>query len=817
MDALLQDVRYALRSLRKSPGFTTVAVLTLALGIGANTAIFSVVDAVLLKPVPYPDAGRLYAFVTTFPQGSFDRTSAAKFNSWRTYAKAFDHISGYRFTSATVITRDEPEQTPIGQVTADFFPLFGASTIEGRTFSAEEDRPNSGHVVVLSSGYWQHRLGADRRLIGGTLTINGLPHTVVGVLSPAFQMPEVVPAPDLWLPLQIDPASTEQAHLLWAAGRLKATSSVAEGVSQLQLAANDFRRRYPELLGPQGSFGVERYQDVMVRDVRTSLLVLSGAVGFVLLIACANVASLLLVRAVGRKREMAVRSAIGAGRVRLIRQLLTESLMLSLIGGALGLVLGIEGIRALLFLNPAPLPRIDPRAAAIPADWRILLFTVNAALITGIAFGLFPAVQVARTDLNTTLKESSGRSGTFRQNTSRRFLVVAQTALALVLLVGSALLIRSFAALRTINPGFASDHVLTMRMSLTGPRFSTTAGVAQFARQAEERLSREPGVVAVGTTCCVPLEGKYGHLAFEIVGRPSVGPAGGGGWVTASPGYFDVFKIPLVRGRLFTERDTSGAPPVVIISESLARRYWPMGDPLAEQLLIGKGMGPQFIEEPRQIVGIVGDVREALGVEAEPMMYVPTAQVTDGMTVLLNHRLPIAWAVRTVSDPFSLAAVVQENLRQASGGVKPSTIRSMDDLRRTSTARANFNMVLLTIFGGAALVLAAIGIYGLMAYSVQQRTHEMGIRLALGAESTQVRNMVVWQGMRVALLGVGIGIAAAFGLTRLLTTFLFGVTAHDPIAFVAVSVVICAVALIGVWLPARRAARVDPVTALRAE
>ncbi len=810
-------MRYALRTLRSSPAFTAVAVLTLALGIGANTAIFSVVDAVLLKAMPYPDADRLYAFMTTYPEGSFDRGSPTKYNTWRTFATAFDHIAAYRFTAANVTTKDEPEQTPIGQVSADFFPLFGASTIEGRTFTAEEDRPDSGHVVVLSYGYWQRRLGADRRVVGGKLTVNGLPYTVVGILNPAFQMPEVVPAPDLWLPFQIDPATTEQAHLLWAAGRLKANTSLAQGMSQLKLAADDFRRRYPALIGQQGGFGVERYQDVLVRDVRPSLLVLSGAVGFVLLIACANVANLLLARAVGRKREMAVRSAIGAGRARLIRQLLTESVLLSLIGGVLGLLFGVEGIRALLLLYPAPLPRIDPHAAAIMLDWHIVAFALAAAIVTGLTFGLFPAVHVARTDLNTTLKESGGRSGAFRQNRVRAFLVVAQMALALVLLVGSALLIRTFAALRTIDPGFASDHVLTVRMSLTGQRFSTTAGVAQFARDAEERLRRIPGVVAAGTTCCVPLEGKYGHLGFDIPGRSSVGPTGGGGWVTASPGYFDVFRIPLLRGRVFTERDSVGAPPVVIIGESLARRYWPGSDPLGEQILIGRGMGPQFDEAPRQIVGIVGDVREDLGEELEPMMYVPTAQVTDGMTVLLNQRLPSAWAVRTTVEPFAVAAAVQDQLRQASGGVKPSTIRSMDDLKRTSTARAHFDMILLTMFGGAALLLAAIGIYGLMAYSVQQRTREMGVRLALGAEAAHVRNMVVRQGMRMAFLGVAIGLAAAFGLTRLLTTFLFGVTPHDPITFVAVPLVLSAVALIGVWLPARRAARVDPVIALRAE
>ncbi len=817
METLLHDLRHAVRALKKSPGFTLAAVLTLALGIGANTAIFAVIDTVLLTPLPYPAAGRLYAFMSTNPQGSFDRASPTKFNTWRMFATAFEDVSAYRFTAINVTAGDEPEQVPVGQVSAEFFPLFGASTIEGRTFSASEDQPNGGHVVILSYGYWQRRFGADPHLVGNTLSIGGAPHTVVGILSPRFRMPEVEPPPDLWLPFQIDPYSSEQAHLLWVAGRLKADRSIGEATSQLRLAAEDFRRRYPAMIGPEGSFGAEPYQDVLVRDVRPSLLLLTVAVGFVLLLACANVANLMLVRAVGRKREIAVRAAIGAGRVRIVRQLMTESLVLSLVGGVLGLLFGIEGIRALLVLNPVSLPRMNPHAAVLAIDWRIVAFTIAASVVTGVAFGLAPVVQLLRTDLNTTLKESGERSGGgFRQNKVRAVLVGAQMTLASMLLVGAALLIRTFAALRTVDPGFTSDGVLTMGMELASARFSTTAAVARFARDAEARLTALPGVVAAGTTCCLPLGGKYGHLPFEVVGRPFTAPSGGG-WVTASPGYFDVFKIPLRRGRIFTDRDTLAAPLVVIISENLARRYWPTGDPIGQQLLIGKGMGPQFVEGPREIVGVVGDVREELGFKPEPMMYVPTAQVTDGMTQLLNQRLPMAWAVRTIGAPSTLSADVEAELRQASGGIKPSRSRSMNELRGNSTARAAFNMLLLTIFGCAALVLAAVGVYGLMAYSVQQRTREIGVRLALGAGSPQVRNMVIVQGMVIAGIGIAVGIAAALGLARLMASLLFGVTARDPRVFIAVAALLSGVALVGVWLPARRAARIDPVIALRAE
>jgi predicted permease len=559
----------------------------------------------------------------------------------------------------------------------------------------------------------------------------------------------------------------------------------------------------------------------MVRNVKTSLLVLVGAVSFVLLIACANVANLLLVRATVRKREIAIRAAMGAGRGRIVRQLLTENVLLSLAGGALGLALGMAGIRALLAVNPGNIPRIGQDGSGVTADWRVMAFTGVVSLVTGIVFGLFPALEASRADLSLALKESSSRAGSgFRQNKARSILVVADVALALVLLVGASLLIRSFIALRAVNPGFVSQHVLTMRMSMAEPRFMTSAGVDRLVRAGVERLRALPGVEAVGTTCCVPLEGSFG-LPFNIVGRPLEGDGpytGQGRWITMSPGYFDVFRIPILRGRDFTERDAGGSGGVVIINQTMARQYWPQGDPLSDQLVIGKGVGPAFEEGPRQIIGIVGDVRDgALSQDPQPAMYVPFAQVPDGVTALNSRLAALGWMVRTRGEPHALSTAIQKELREASGGLPVARIKSMDEIVVQSTARADFNMLLLTVFGGAALLLAAIGVYALMSYSVEQRTPEIGIRLALGAELTQVRNMVIVQGMSLAVTGVVVGTTSAFVLSRLIESLLFGVTARDPIVFVAVPAVLTAVALLAVWLPARRATRIDPIDALRYE
>ncbi|MFZ0745321.1 MAG: ABC transporter permease [Terracidiphilus sp.] len=812
------DLKYSLRMLIASPAFTVTAIAALALGIGANTAIFTVVDTVLLKPLTYPDPGRIVRFLNTSPNGSGDSASPENFNAWRAQTNVFQDVAAYDFGGPGFnLTSDVPEQVHGIHVSAAYFHLFGAPVLLGRTFTPQEDSPNGGDVVVISYGFWQRRFGGNPKIVGSAISLSNESYTIVGVLGRTFVTD---PLADLWVPFQIDPNSTNLGHYFFVAGRLKPGVTLAEANADLKLAADQFRRLHPDDVGPQDSFGVQPLRDSIVAGARTSLLVLLGAVGFVLLIACANVANLLLVRAAGRKREFAIRAALGASRLRIMRQLLTESVVLALSGGMLGLGLGYMGVRTLLAVSPADLPRIGEHGGAVLIDWRVLGFTLGVCLLTGLMFGLFPAIGASRPDLNATLKEGSNRSGTgFRQGKARSVLVISEVSLALVLLAGAALLIRTYIALRNVNPGFDARDVLTLEMSLTGDRFLKTAGVAQVSHDGRERLDAIPGVEESAFTCCLPLNVGYG-LPFNILGRPTgKSPwTGGTSWMSASPGYLSVFKIPLLRGRDFTEQDDASAPGVVIINETLAKKYWPKQNPVGQQVLIGKGIGPQFVEAPRQVVGIMADVHDGgLNRDPFPLMMIPTAQVTDGMTALNSNIGPMTWVVRTHGDPHHYIEAITKQLRLASGGFPVAHVRPMTEIVVQSTARQDFNMLLLTIFGATALILAAIGIYGLMAYSVQQRMQEMGIRMALGADRGHIRNLVVWQGMRLAIAGVVLGIAAAFGLTRFLASFLYGVKSWDPTVFITVPLILSAVALLSVWLPATRASRLDPQQALRIE
>jgi putative ABC transport system permease protein len=817
MSNFRDNFKHALRMFRANPGFTFAAIAALALGIGINTAIFTVVDTVLLKPLTYPDADRMVAFLLTSPQGNGAIASIPKFFQWRQQTSVFQDVAAYDFGGPGYnLTGDRPEQVHGIHVTEAFFRLFGASPMLGRTFTPQEDSPNGGKVVVLSYGLWQRKFGGNPNIIGTALSLGNEPYTIVGVLNNSFVSD---PEADILLPFQFDPNSTNQGHYFKAAGRLKPGVTQAQANALLKVAADQFRRRYPDALGPKDGFAVEPLRDSIVGDARKSLLVMLGAVSLVLLIACANVANLLLVHATGRKREFAIRAAMGAGRKRIILQLLTESVLLSVTGGVLGLVLGYIGLRGLLALSPGDIPRIGEHGGAVTIDWRVLTFTLGVSLFTGILFGLFPAIGASRPDLNSTLKESSNRAGTgFHQSKARSLLVISEISLAMVLLIGAALLIRTFLALHRVNPGFDPHNVLTMEMSLTGDRFQKTAGVAQLARDGRERLNAIPGVEVSASTCCLPMEGGFG-LPFLVVGRPvDKGQPVGAGWMDASAGYFEAFKIPILRGRDFTDRDAAGAPGVVIINESMAKKYWPKENPVGQQIVIGKGVGPEFDEPARQIIGIAGDIHNGgLGRDPFPLMIVPQAQVPDGMTALNARIGPVVWLVRTHTEPHQLISAVSEQLRQASGGFPVARVRSMDEVVVHSTARESFNMLLLSIFGASALVLASIGIYGLMAYSVQQRTQEMGIRMALGADRGRIRNLVVWQGMQLTIVGVIVGAGAAFGLTRLIASLLFGVKTWDPIVFVTVPVVLAAVALLAVWLPATRASRLDPMAALRVE
>jgi predicted permease len=820
MNDFLQDARQSLRAFAKSPGFTLAAVAALALGIAANTAIFSIVNAVLLKPVPFPEPAALVVFQTATQQGAFGAASPAKFQHWREQADVVQDVSAYRSNVVNVTGQGFEEQLRASQVSRDYFRLFGTQVAGGRTFSADEDRPGGPKVTVLSHALWTRRFAGDPHVVGRTISLSSEPYTIVGIIGPGFDVSEFGPAPDAWIPFQLDPHTTDQGHYFQAAGRLKPGVTLEQAQARLKVSSAAYQRKFPNSLQNGATFTAERLQEALVRDARPTLLILLGAVAFVLLIACANVANLLLVRATSRRREIAIRAAIGAGRGRIVRQMLTESVMLSLAGGVIGLVLGLAGIRALLAINTADLPRVGADGSVVGLDWRVLAFTMLVSLATGVLFGLIPAMQASRDDLGATIKESGSRSGTsVRHNRTRSILVVAEVALALILLVGSVLLVRTAVAMRTVNPGFDASGVLTMRMSMSEPRFKQSEAVELAVRQGVERLRALPGVVRASATCCVPLEGGYG-LPFVIAGRPlNDGPYhGGGGWITVSPGYFEVFRIPVRRGRAFSENDTSRSAPVVIINEAMARQFWPEGDPLSARLTIGRGVMREFeTETERQVVGIVADIRDGgLNNDPQPTMYIPQAQVPDAANALNVGISPMAWIVRTEGNPYTLVGPIREALRQATG-LPISEIRTMDQVVERSMSRQRFNMWLMTAFGASALLLAAIGIYGLIAYSVEQRNQEIGIRLALGASPAQVRRMVVSQGMRLVAVGLVLGVASAAALAKIIASLLFGVTPWDPGALVGAPLLLAAVAFVATWLPARRASRVEPIRALRVE
>jgi putative ABC transport system permease protein len=809
------DLKHALHIFVKNPGFTIAVVAALALGIGADTAIFSVVNAVLLKPLSYPEPDRIVQLLCTGPDGEGPCGSATKLHLWQEQTSVFQDVTGYDGGGGMNLTGGIPEQVHGEHVTEQFFRVFGAQFVLGRGFTQAEDRPHGGNVVVISGGLWERRFGGDPQIVGKTISIANLPYTVVGVTSPDFN---VDPPADLWVPYQFDPNTRDQAHYFVCAGRMKPGVNLSQVQAQLKLAGLEFVRRYPDS-NPRQGFDAQLLKDSIVSDARSSLLILIGAVTLVLLIACANVANLLMVRASGRSREFAIRAALGAQRGRIIQQLLTESVLLALTGGLLGLVLGMIGVRALLAVSPGDIPRIGENGALVGVDWRVLLFTLGISVLTGILFGLMPAIAVSKPDLSGTMKESSKGSGSsIRHNIVRSLLVICEIAIALVLLVVASLLIRTFAALRAVEPGFDSHNVWTAEMALNGPQFEKTTGVAQVVRTGRERLNATPGVITAAVTNAMPLVGGFG-LPFTIVGRPDNGRPDGAGWMAVSAGYFDAFKIPLLRGRDFTDNDTAASQGVAIINEAMAKEFWKNGqNPVGQQIVIGHGVGPEFEEPARLIVGIVGDVRDGgLNRNPEPKMVVPLAQMTDGLTELNAKVAPLTWVVRTRLEPHQMTATLTEQLRKASGGMPVARVRSMDEIVVRSTARQDFNMLLLSIFGGSALMLAAIGIYGLMAYSVQQRTQEIGIRMAMGADRERITRMVVWQGMRLALIGIVIGVAASFLLSRLVASWLYGVKQWDPIVFVSVPIALGAVALFAVWRPALRASKLNPMEALRTE
>ncbi len=614
METFLRDIKHALRMFRESGvSFVVTAVIALGLGIGANTAIFSLVNTVLLKPPPFPRADRIVILGSKVPEGENDGASPAKFAHWAQQSDLLEDVAAFNGGVMNWTSAELPIQLRTARVSSKYFSLFGVPLVLGRPFNAQEDSPQASPAVVISEGLWTRRFARDPAVVGKKMLLGGEPFTITGVVSDRFDFRDFGRAPEIWVPFQLDSNSVDQGHYFQAAGRLEDGITLEQAKAKLSASTRAYNAKYPNALNPKEVFDAVALQDSLVRGSKTSIFVLMGAVGFVLLIACSNVANLLLARAESRKRELAIRAALGAGRGQIIRQLMTESLLLATAGAVCGLLLGIVGIHALLAVNTAGLPRIGTDGELVHLDGRVLLFTLALTLLTTVLFGLFPAVQATRTDLSTTIKESASRSGSgLRHNRTRTTLVITEMALAVVLLVGAGLLIRTAMAIYAVKPGFETKNILTMRMSLSGKTYEKSAAIDELVRRGVERLQALPGVEIATATCCVPLEGGYG-LPFRIMGRPlEKGPFHGGGeWKTVSPGFFEAFSMHMLRGRTFNDRDTATSTPVVVITEAMAKKFWPKGDPLADRILIGKGVMPQLeTEQPRQIIGIVADVRD---------------------------------------------------------------------------------------------------------------------------------------------------------------------------------------------------------------
>jgi len=809
-----QDIRHAFRSMRRSKGFTAAAVLTLALGVGANTAVFSLIDTVLLKPLNYPDPDRIVQFFLSSSGGSAQGASIPDLRFWQDRVSSVQEISAFDFGQSEMgLTSGMPEQVHGIHVTSNYFRLFGAPLVLGRAFNEDEDSAQAANVVVLSYGLWKRRFGGDEQIIGKEISLDKESYTVIGVTGESFHSE---PEAQLWIAFHFDLNSVDQFHSFGVAARLKPGVTLAQANAQLN-AASEAARRDSRLPDPDYQFQLRRFSDAMVRYVRPSLLLLQGAVILVFLIACANLANLLLIQMTVRRREFAIRGAVGAGRGRILRQLTVESLLLCLLGCMVGVAFGLFGVRALLIASSISLPYIGRPGLAFGLDWRLLGFAAGLASLTALVFGLLPALVVCRKGFENVLRDGGARQGTgARSKRAQSVVVVCEIALSLVLLIGATLLIRTFISLSRVNPGFDSRHVVLMTMPLHGPHTDTAAGVASMVRDARRELAAVPGVENLAATFSAPYASRMG-LPFSTVSSNST-VSGDGEWMAVSPGYFGVLKVPILRGRDINSNDTAGAPAVVLINKAMAKRFWAAQNPVGQEILIGKDLGPKFKDRPRQIVGIVGDTRDDdLSHASEPTMIIPDAQEPDQMVELEAQFGPMWWLIRTRLEPQQLVSAVAEKLRQASGGRPVGSIRTMEEALSGSIAKQRFDMLLLSVFAFIALLLAAVGIYGVMAYSVTQRTQEIGVRMALGADRTSVRNMVLREGLVRGLAGMLCGMCASFFLVRLLANMLYGVSMRDPAIFLAVPAFLVLLTTLAAWIPARRAARLDPVQALRFE
>jgi len=809
LETIGRDVRYGARTLARAPGFTVAAVLALALGIGATTAIFGVVDAVLLRPLPYNQPERLAVVL----HGGRYPVAPANYLDWRREASAFERMGAAEYWQTNLSGADRPERVLGLHLTADVLPLLGVSPLLGRVFTPDEEKAGRDQVVVLGYRIWQRRFGGDPSVVGRTVALDGVPHAVVGVMPRGFEFPPFwARGAELWAPLPMAEraAARRDGRSLRVFGRLRPDSSLEQARAQMATITARLDQAYP---ATNRDVVVRTLDDMVVGNVRSSLLVLLGAVGFVLLIACANVAHMLLARAAARHKEIALRVALGASRARVVRQLLTESLMLASAGGLVGLALAAWMIRALVALSGDSLPRLETAGL----DPRVLAATLAVSFLTGIAFGLVPALQASRLDLGMSLKEGErGSTAGAGRHRLRRLLMGSEMALALVLLVGAGLMIRTFVALRAVDPGFRPGHVLSAVVSVTGSSAGEPGRRTAFYREVLDRLHALPGVVSASAINHLPLAGDIWGWPFYVEGRPRPAPgeAPGATYRVVLPGYFETMGLPLVRGRDFGLRDDLGAPGVVIVNELLAERHWPGEDPIGKRI---------SLEDPDKqawltVVGVARNgVRREWAEAAGAEMFLPFLQSPNYREAMRPMFTYMTLVVRGTGESAVLGPALREAIWDTDPDVSISAVQTMDEVVARATASPRLYLLLLGSFAAVALALAAVGIYGVMSYSVAQRRNEIGIRMALGARPADVLRLVMGEAMGVAVAGAAAGLAAALALTRLMSGLLYGVASTDPLTFAAVCAVLTAVALTATYVPARRAVRVDPLSALRAE
>ena len=824
MNLLFKDLRYAARMLLKTPGFTAVALVTLTLAIGANTAIFSIVNGMLIQPLPFPEPDRLIQLMRGFKEGGLGGSiSVPKYVYWEENSRdvfegvaAFDNL-GSGFNMAGDGT---PERLVGSRVTHEFFTVFRAKPTLGRDFLAEEDRPGADKVVILSQGLWKRRFNADRSIVGKPLQLNGEAYTVIGVAPEWFRYPAKA---DLWTPFQMDRTSVEKGHYFEVVGRLRPGVTLEKANAAATLIGKNFFAGHPDFGTGDETLALRTLRDRLYGRLRPVLYILLGAVAFVLLIACVNLANLQLARAAGRQREIALRVVLGARTSQVVKQLLTESLLLSLIGGLLGLGIGLLILKPLLALSPPEIEQVTP----IGIDLTVVAFTFGLSLLAGLLFGLAPAFPAARVNLSTPLKEGTTRStGGVRGSLTRRLLVISEVALALVPLTGAVLLVKSFSGVVRTDPGFNAENVLTMKLSLPEGRYASPERLESMSRDLTGRVASLPGVKAATLAISLPLEGGI-DLPFTIEGKYTGGmdeKAAGLGFAQyrlSTAGYFESLEIPLVRGRFFSDRDAGNAPKVALINETAAKQFWPGEDPIGKRITMGQPFLPEISDaQPREIIGIVKDVREdGLDEDAPPIVYSPLAQTPAPLLTMVVRLIPVSLVVKTDREVPNLAMAVQKEVWAVDPQQPVNDVRMMEEVVSRSLGRQRFAAVLLGGLALLALLLAGVGIYGVLSYLVTQRTREIGVRMALGASARAVLGMVVRQGFASVLIGVAVGILGAFALARILggqiANLLAGGSATDPVTFVVAPAVLAAVALLASAIPAHRASQLDPVLALQ--